>query len=306
MKTIWRLMCFYVLLMVRTPLALLFNLILPLVFFGFYAGMARHAQPHEIQALVARLVTLGALCNGLFGLSINLVVMREREILRRYHLAPIAAFQLVASRLLASYFMFLAVIVVELGAAWALFSIDLHSTLVPLLVIFSAGYLAVAGIGFTIASFANTVADAQVYSQISFFGLMFLSGIAMPLSSLPGFLQKAAAFVPPSLTVVAASAALQDKAPLTAVWPELLCLAVISLVALGVATVTFRWETDGRVAFGQRVAAALILTPLLVTGLWLNGATGFAQRAVAASEETVGRSTAGGPQSLQPAQQSLR
>lgn len=288
MKIIRNLVGIYLLLIVRVPLALFFNMILPLAFFVFYAGVLTHASGPEVSGLIVRLVTLGALSNGLFGLSINLVVMRERDILRRYHLAPVSAFHIVVSRLLANYLLFLAVILLELAAAQWVFLLDLTPVLPAILVIFSIGYLAVAGIGFMIAAIANTVGDAQVYSQLAFFGLLFLSGIAVPLASLPRLFQNLAAFIPPSLTIVAADLILRHRAPLGAAWPELFCLSVISIVTISVATVLFRWEKDSVFGAKERLQAAMILIPLIATGIWLNTSVGFAKRLNATAESETG------------------
>ncbi|MFL6254262.1 MAG: ABC transporter permease [Pyrinomonadaceae bacterium] len=275
MKTILRLMWIYVLLIVRLPVSLLFNVIIPLVFFLFYAVLVAHASGPAVGGLLVRMVTLGALSNGLFGLSISLVVLRERDILRRYHLSPISAFHLVVSRLLANYLLFLGVTLVELGLAKVMLGFEVGPVLLPLLLAFSLGYLSIAGIGFLIASIVNNVNDAQVYNQLTFFGLLFLSGIAIPLSSMPVLLQRFAAFIPSALTVVAANEVVKS-APLP--WPEMLCLAVISLVTLGVSTVMFRWEKEAKAQGRDRLKAAVILVPLILAGVWLNTAQGFTQK----------------------------
>lgn len=278
MRIILRLMWIYVLLIIRLPVSLLFNVIVPLAFFFFYAVLVARASGPAVGGLVVRLVTLGALSNGLFGLSIALVVMRERDILRRYHLTPISAFHLVVSRLLANYILFIGVTVVELVLAKLLLNFELGPNFLPLLLVFSLGYLSVAGIGFLIASIVNTVNDAQVYNQLTFFGLLFLSGIAIPLASMPVVLQRFAAFIPSALTVVAANEVVKSGQTPLVPWPEMLCLAVISLVTLGVSTVMFRWEKEAKVQGRDRLKAAVILVPLILAGVWLNAAQGFTQK----------------------------
>ena len=298
MKTILRLMWIYVLLIVRLPVSLLFNVIIPLVFFLFYAVLVAKASGPAVGGLLVRMVTLGALSNGLFGLSISLVVLRERDILRRYHLSPISAFHLVVSRLLANYVLFIAVTIVELVLAKVLLNFDLGPTFFPLLMVFSLGYLSVAGIGFLIASIVNNVNDAQVYNQLTFFALLFLSGIAIPLSVMPVLLQRFAAFIPPALTIVAANEVVKS-APLP--WPEMLCLAVISLVTLGVSTVMFRWEKEAKVHGRDRLKVAVILVPLILAGVWLNVAQGFTQKISVTTENLRSPLQLSSPGSGQPA-----
>jgi ABC-2 type transport system permease protein len=286
MKIIWRLMWVDLLLLVRVPLSLFFNMILPLAFFGFYAGFLGSARGPAASALIVRLITLGALSNGLFGLSINLVVMRERDILRRYHLTPISASHVVASRLIANYLMFLIVAALELGVAKALFSVQIGEVLPQLLLLLSLGYLAVAGIGFIIASIVNTAGEAQVCNQIAFFGLLFLSGIAVPLAVLPRIFQALAGFVPSALMIVGADEILLHPHSPLASWPEMLCLAVTSVVTFSVATLMFRWEKEAKVTGRERLRTAVVLIPLILAGVWLNGAKDFMQRVEATSEDS--------------------
>jgi ABC-2 type transport system permease protein len=278
MKIVLRLIWVYILLISRVPLSLFFNVVLPLAFFVFYAGVLAGATGPAISTLVVRLVVLGALSNGLFGLSIALVIMRERDILRRYHLAPISAFHVVISRLIANYLLFLAVVVLELVMCQTLLKLDVGGVFLQVLLIFSLGYLAIAAIGFVIAAIVNNVNDAQVWNQLTFFGLLFLSGVAVPLAVMPRALQQLSAFIPPALTVVAANVVLVQKAPLTTVWPEMAALAVMTFVSLGVATVMFRWEKEARVTARERLQAAVILVPLLVTGVLLNASDAFLHR----------------------------
>jgi ABC-2 type transport system permease protein len=274
-------------------------MILPLAFFIFYAGVLTHTRGPAMGSLIVRLVTLGALSNGLFGLSIVLVVMRERDILRRYHLTPISAFHIVASRLLANYLMFLIVTLLELAIAKIVFVYPILPILPQILLVFSLGYLAVAGIGFLIASIVNTVNDAQVYNQLTFLMLLFLSGIAVPLSIMPTALQRFAAFLPPALTILAGNQIMVNGGAGPIPWQEMVCLAMIALVTLGVSTVMFRWEKEAKVSGRDRLKAAVILVPLILAGLWLNTSRGFIERIGATTERLPMTSPAASPTSVE-------
>jgi ABC-2 type transport system permease protein len=284
MKIILRMMWVYILLITRIPISLFFNMALPLAFFFFYAGVLTQSRGAAMGGLIVRLIMLGCLSNGLFGLSISLVVMRERDILRRYHLTPISAFHMVASRLLANYLLFLFVTFLELGMAKVAFGFEVLPVLPQLLLIFSLGYLAIAGLGFLIASIVNTVNDAQVYNQLAFLGLLFLSGIAVPLSYMPVPLQRVAAFMPPTLTILGANGILLRQGGMHLPWQEMLCLATIALVTLGVSTVMFRWEKEAKVSGRDRAKAAVILIPLILAGVWVNTSPSFLQRVGATTE----------------------
>lgn len=288
MKITGRIAWVFTVLIVRTPLALFVNMLLPLVFFVFYADSLARASGPQIAELTVRLVTLGALSNGLLGLTNVLVMMREQDILRRYHLSPISSVHMVCGRLLANYAMFVLVILLQLGAAQIVFGVPLLDVLPQLVLVFTLGYFATAGIGLMIAAVVNTMQDAQVTSQIAFFLLLFVSGIGVPLSVMPGFFQRLAAFVPPALTIIAANALVSRTASLAGLWQEVLGLALIAAVTLGLATAMFRWEKEAKVSRADRMRAAVILVPLLVTGLLLNSSASFRHRVVSTSARSSG------------------
>jgi hypothetical protein len=296
MKIIRRLMWVYLLLVLRVPLSLFFNMVLPLAFFVFYAGLV-HGKGLGVAGLVIRLIALGALSNGLFGLSIMLVVMRERDILRRYHLTPISAFHVVASRLLANYVLFFVMTLLELGAARLLFGLQFGPILPQLLLVCSLGYLAIAGIGFVIAAVVNTVSDAQVYNQLAFFALLFLSGISVPLATMSQSLIRVAAFMPPSLMIVAADEIVVHPDAPYASWPEWTCLAIIAAMTLGVATFMFRWEKEAKVSGYDRLKAAVIFVPMILAGIWMNTFGNFTDRIIVTAERLSGASSVQQPAS---------
>jgi ABC-2 type transport system permease protein len=287
MKSFIQLVWAYWILLTRVRVALVFTFLMPLAFFLFYGRMTLgHASP-ENAGLLTRLIALGALSNGLFGLSISLVATREQDILRRYHLAPVTALQIVGSRLLANFLMFLAVLAVEFAATryWLGFTFGLGQ-FVGATVVFGLGYLAVAGLGLLIAALVDTVQEAQVYNQISFFGLMFLSGIAIPLSTMPKALQATAPFLPSSLMIVASNAILKARVAASFPWQEALGLAVFAATVIGVGTIMFRWEKDVKTSGRQRLRAAVVLIPMIAVGSWLSASAGFTRRAALTEEST--------------------
>jgi len=66
----------------------------------------------------------------------------------------------------------------------------------------------------------------------------------------------------------------------------MISLAIFSIVTFAVATLMFRWEKEAKVTGRDRLRTAIVLIPLILAGVWLNGAKDFMQRVQATSENS--------------------
>src|ERR1700680_3702833 len=74
----------------RQKAVIFFNYLFPLIFF-FIFGQAMHAERGAAMTIViAMVLIIGILGNGLFGAGIRAVQEREANILRRYKVTPIS------------------------------------------------------------------------------------------------------------------------------------------------------------------------------------------------------------------------
>lgn len=259
----------------RIKIAFFFTFLFPMGFFFIYFGLFARANPYAVASLMGALVSLSVISNSLFGLSIQLVVMRERDMLRRYHLAPVTAGEIVASRLLSMYLLFIPVVALQYALAVWLYHMPMAGSLFGLWLVFTLGYLSMGGIGLVVAGVVNTMQEAQVLNQILFFVLLFLSGTTIPLSELSHVLVKLSLFLPPTLMIVAAEGIMTHGQSTAQHLPELIGLALITVSSLWLATSLFRWEKDEKVTRRGRMQALLALIPIIVVGVWLNNSSSF-------------------------------
>lgn len=259
----------------RIKIAFFFAFIFPLGFFFVYGSLFAHGNPFMVAGMMAPLISLSVISSALFGLGIQLVVMRERDVLRRYHLSPISALQMVMARLLGNYALFMPVVALQFVLAVVMYHMPLHASLFGLFLDFTLGYLAVGAMGMVIAGAFNTVQEAQVVTQIIFFALLFLSGTTVPLAFLPKFIQHVAPFLPPTLMIVAGQGLMLTNDSLFIHWPEMVCLLMTFAASLWLAVALFRWEKDAPFTRRNRMQALLALVPLLLAGIWLNASPLF-------------------------------
>ena len=254
----------------RLKAALFFTFIFPLIFLFAYGGIFAHGDPKGMAFLFGPVVVLQVIGSTLWGLGMRSVMDRERGSLRRYRLAPIGAGTIVLSNALAGYLLLVPTVAVMVACARFFFHMPMTIGLPSLLVLITVGDFAFAGIGLTIGSVANTMQEAQVYNNIVFFPLLFLSGATIPLGALPHWLQRVAAFLPATYLVSAFQGVMTRKEPLLNHAGELTVLAASGTFGLMFAWKLFRWEKEEQITRSHKLWSVAFLIPLLLMGAWMN------------------------------------
>lgn len=255
----------------RSKVAFFFMLVMPVGFFFIYCGLFAHGQPALVATLVEPLVILLAITSGLYGVGGTLVGLRERDVLHRFHLAPLTAIQMVLSNILATYVTFIPIVILMFTMAKVLYGMPLSiSAAVGIFAVLSLGYMAMGGVSMVVAGLVNNSQESNIVLQVLFFALLFLSGASVPLSHLPHFIQHLSLCLPPTLMILSGQGLLIAHQPLSSHVPELIGLALTAVSSLGLAVVVFRWENDGRQDRGRLVPAIIAILPSLLVGIWLN------------------------------------
>jgi len=257
-------------LVMRTKVALFFTFFFPVVFLFVYAGLFAHGDPNAVLYMFGPVVTLNIMGSGFWGLGLQAVMQRERGSLRRYRLAPIGPGTIVCSNLLANYLLGLPAIGLLVFFAHFVFHMPLKFSVLSLLILVTVGTFAFSGFGLTIASIANTMQEAQVYNNLAWLTLLFLSGTTVPLPQLPGWVQRIATFLPATYLVSAFQSVMLRGQSLSEHWPELLALCVSGTFGLLFAWKLFRWEKEERIPPRRKAISLVFVIPFVLTGLWMN------------------------------------
>ena len=255
----------------RTKVALFFTFLFPCIFLFIYAGIFAHGNPNTVAYMFGQVLTLNILGAGFFGLGLQAVMQRERGTLRRYRLAPVSSLTIVASNLLANYLIQIPVVALLAGCAMGIFHMPLKLSLLPMLwLLVTVGIFAFAGFGLTLASVSNTMQEVQVYNNLAWFALVFLSGISIPLPILPGWIKTVATFLPATYLVSTFQAVMSESEPISTHLPELMTLVVSGFAGLFIAWKLFRWEKEERISSRNKLWALSLLIPIFLMGLYMN------------------------------------
>ena len=153
----------------------------------------------------------------------------------------------------ASYVLMLSAGALQIAAA-AVVGTPLPSHLFHLWLAFTLTSAAFLGIGLLITMLGDTVTAAQALGQAVFLPMLIMGGIAVPLESLPAWVQGIASALPGRYAVDAIEGALSGSG-LARLAPHAAALAIMT-AASGLASMAmFRWEAGQRIGVQRAFAA---------------------------------------------------
>jgi ABC-2 type transport system permease protein len=253
----------------RNKMFLFFSVIMPFGFFFLYAGVFAKGEPHAVRFLLGPVVSL-AVMGSFWGLSAALVTFREQGILRRFHVTPVTASDMLASSVVANYVLTLPTIALEILFARIFFHVTHFGNLFCFFSIVTVGVVSFASMGLIVASVTNTMQETQVLNQLIWLPLIFLSGATVPLPDLPHVAQNFALFLPATYLVWGLQQALYFSQPIWNVLVEFGSLGTWAILAFFVAAQLFRWEPESKIPRNAKLWAAATALPFLLLGVWEN------------------------------------
>lgn len=256
----------------RTPLALAYGYLMPVLFLLGFGAIFRTGHP-PLLAEIGQLLTITILGSAAIGLPTTLVAERERGVWRRYRLLPAPPAALLGGALLARFAIVAGAVLLQLALAHLLFGTPWPAQ--PGL--FAAAALlatfAFLGLGLIIAALADGVPAVQALGQCFFLPMILLGGVGVPLAVLPDWAQRFAGFMPGRYAVVALQSGFEPARGALGPGFALLALAVVGGAAAAIGAALFRWDAHDRAGPRQRAGAGLALAVWLVVGT-VGAATG--------------------------------
>ena len=229
----------------RNRMALFYGYLFPVIFLVAFWVLYRHERV-PIARHLGELLTIGVLGGACFGLPTTMVSERERGVWRRYRLAPVATWSVVASTVTARYVLLLTAGLLQIVLAMAI-GMPAPAHVFGLWVAFTCVAFAFLGLGLVIAMMADNVPAVQALGQCIFLPMLIIGGVAVPLASLPDWAQHLSAFFPGRYAVDA----LQANATGTGLAQtpfSLLALLVIGAAGSVAGAMLFRWDAGERFA----------------------------------------------------------
>src|SRR5689334_21772568 len=173
----------------RNKMFFFFVLFMPFAIFFLYAGVFAKSVPRIVSFYLGPVVAFNVM-GSFWGLSATLVMFREQGILRRFHVAPVTASDLLASSVVANYVLTLPIVALELFFARVIFHVPSLGNPITLFLLVSIGIISFGSLGLVVARATNTMQETQVLNQLLCLPLIFLSGATFPLAFMPRTVQR--------------------------------------------------------------------------------------------------------------------
>jgi ABC-type multidrug transport system permease subunit len=253
----------------RNKMFFFFSAVFPLGMFFLYAGIFAKGDPQKVSYFLGPVIAFNVM-GSFWGLSAALVMFREQGILRRFHVTPVTATDMLASSLLANFVLTLPTISLELFLARFVFHVPSFGNLFSLAVLVTVGTVSFGSLGLVVASVTNTMQETQVLNQLIWLPLIFLSGATFPLAYLPNSIQHFGLFLPATYLVTALQSALYESFPVWKLLVQVLALALWAVLTFFVSSQLFRWEPEAKIPRNAKLWALATALPFLLLGTWEN------------------------------------
>jgi imidazolonepropionase-like amidohydrolase/ABC-type multidrug transport system permease subunit len=253
------------LLTLRNRMALFFSFVFPLIFlmiFGLSGGGGNGQQVINI------VLGIGVLGSGLFGVGMRAVQDREQNILRRFKVAPIGPGEILVSGLVTILALQLPNMALLIALAHRFLGAPLPPQPVSLFIFVCVGLLAFASIGGIIAALVNSMQEGVLLTQLFYFPMLFLSGVTIPITVMPVWLQTVAQFIPMTYFTTGLQPILRGKETLFDNLPSVGALALTAAVGTLLAVKLFRWEKEEKLRPAAKFWLLAVLGPFFVLGAW--------------------------------------
>jgi imidazolonepropionase-like amidohydrolase/ABC-type multidrug transport system permease subunit len=252
----------------RNRSVLFFNYLFPLVFFFVFAQAFHAERGAAMTIVIAMVMIIGILGNGLFGAGMRAVQEREANILRRYKVTPISPAPLLIASTVTGWMIFMPYVFVMFGLAHFIYGMPWPKSMGSIVIFVSVGIAGFRAIGLILAAVANSMQESQILIQLVYLPMLFLSGATFPLAMFPPWLLTITQFLPATYLVTGVQAMLMRDEGIMANIQPIAALLLTMVVGLFIAYKLFRWEKEEKIRNSSKLWLAVVLTPFLCLGLW--------------------------------------
>jgi len=252
----------------RRRSVIFFNYLFPVVFFFVFAQAFHGERGSAMTVVLAMVIIIGILGNGLFGAGIRAVQEREANILRRYKVTPISPLPLLVASTVTGWILFLPYVLLLFALAHVAYGMPWPGQMESILLLASFGITAFRAIGLILAAVANSMAESQILVQLVYLPMLFLSGATFPTSIFPPWLLLVTQFLPATYLVTGVESMLLRHEGIAQNRLPILALSLTTMIGLFLAYKLFRWEKEEKIRNSAKLSILAVLLPFLGVGAW--------------------------------------
>jgi ABC-2 type transport system permease protein len=160
---------------------------------GFKIEPTYKFNPHldyKVFMIPALMVMLLTMLAG-FLPALNIVGEKETGTIEQINVTPVKRLMFILSKLIPYWIIGFTVLSICLGLAWLIYGIQPTGSLLTIYLFSSIYILVVSGLGLIISNYSNTMQQAMFVTFFFVMILLLMSGLFTPVTSMPGWAQKA-------------------------------------------------------------------------------------------------------------------
>jgi ABC-2 type transport system permease protein len=250
LSLVWHQMRYESLMFWRNRQSRFFTIALPVIFLLIFASIwhgdtvaVAGGTIDESVYYVPGIIALGIVSAAFNNLVISVTASRESGIFKRRRATPVPAAVLIAARALTAMVMALGMTVILLVIGLAAYDATVPARTAPALVLaVLVGAAAFCCLGFAVASVIINADSAQPLTQAIILPLYFISGVFIPLSTMPSWLTDIASYFPVRHLAESLLTAYNPYSTGNGIaWSDLGVVALWGVIGLLVALRRFTW-----------------------------------------------------------------
>ena len=250
----------------RNKMFFFFSIVMPFGFFFLWLGVFAKGIPEACAFYLGPVLAFNVM-GSFWGLSATLVMFREQGILRRFHVSPVSAADMLGSSVIANFALTLPTVLAELLMASLVFHVHTLASLPGILILVAVGTISFGSLGLVIASVTNTMQETQILNQLLWLPLIFLSGATIPLAYLNTTVQRVGLFLPATYLVNALQQTVVYSASPASRYVEIASLICWALLTFFLSVQLFRWEPEAKIPRKAKLYVAATAIPFLLLGI---------------------------------------
>jgi len=247
LRGLWNLTWLEIKIFVREPLGVFATIGIPvlvLVVMGRVIGSrppAALAANTLVRVGLPVFVCIMIAINAVLSLVTIISIYREGGILKRLRATPLRPQTILAAHVIVKLLLTAATLVLMVLAGKRYYPADVHVPIISFTIALLVTTVSILSIGFLIASLVPTARFAQPVGAFILYPMIALSGLFVPIASLPPVLQTAAQVMPLTYAVSLLEGIWKGDA-WSAHAGDLLALAIVFVVCTALSAKMFRWE----------------------------------------------------------------
>ncbi len=248
MRGLWKLTWLEVKIFVREPLGVIGSVGVPVaifVLFGRLFGAPARAVPRDVPRAISVdlpiLTSILIVASTVLSLVAIIAIYREGGILRRLRATPLRPYTILTAHVLVKLLFTALTLAAMLLAGRRYFVAEAGVPIVSFTIALLFSTVSILSLGFLVASIVPTARFAQPFGALILYPMLGLSGLFVPIASLPPSLQLVARALPLTYAVSFLRGIWRGEG-WAAHLGDVTVLAVMFLVFTAAAARVFRWE----------------------------------------------------------------